>query len=159
MMYSVDSGGAIEMLKRIDIKILIFSALLIVIAEVVMAMLLPKMGAGAYIIGELLLVAFIFFIAGLVSKDVNKFWFTGIVLVAACAAIQISFGLSDFGKNTYELLNNMSVSETVQTQDVEVSFSDGNVASQILNYVFYFVIYVIGGRIKKAKLKFASDRT
>lgn len=158
MMYSVDSGGAIEMLKRIDIKILIFSALLIVIAEVVMAMLLPKMGAGAYIIGELLLVAFIFFIAGLVSKDVNKFWFTGIVLVAACAAIQISFGLSDFGKNTYELLNNMSVSETVQTQDVEVSFSDGNVASQILNYVFYFVIYVIGGRIKKAKLKLASGR-
>lgn len=141
------------MTNKIEFKTLILGALLISVIEILLALFLPNIGAGIYIIGELLAIAISFFIAGLLVTDQKKFWLTGILLIMAFIIIQSLFQYSEFGKNTYELLDKLSTSEAVYTEDMEVSFSDGSTAGQILNYIFYFSMYTIGGKINNFRQK------
>lgn len=139
------------MKKRIIIGNLI-AIILFVLEIVLLNYMMIKLGTIAYILIDVLIVAVIFFIINyLVNKNGNLkiCIINAIILMLLYITISNAYARTPYGMQANETLDMMTLSENqdlFEESGLEITFSDADVSSQVINYGFYLAAAFIGGQ-------------
>lgn len=164
----------------------VLAAILIVLKLVLLALGIEQVGAMGYILLDVIVIAIILFVislaVGTVKPGNKTILVNAVVLIVLQLVISGVFGCTTIAKDAEKKLDNMILIEAEQQiegmtkaeeesgqgnqsmieenknmdEGLEVTFTDGNSASGILTYGFYFVIALAGGKLgskKKTKIR------
>lgn len=117
-----------------------------------------KIGAVAYILLDALLVAIILFAVNLFANkiceggNIQTCVINAVVIVLLYVLISGIYANTSFGVQSDKTLDQISVSESQgysedMDEGIEITFSDGDSSSQIINYGFYLAAAFVGGQL------------
>ena len=141
------------MKKSVIINVL--AVVIIVLKMLVQSLGLEQMGAMGYVLFDMLGIVVILFgmnyIAGVWEGEDKKIIVNAVTLVVLQLIISGTFGYTTIGREAEKKLDQMIVQEQNVNENIdegiEISFSEGNASSGILNHGFYFVAALAGGKM------------